>query len=586
MEFKFLAEKFQELEDTTSRLDMTDILAEIFKEAESSEVDKIVYLIQGQVAPPFKGLDIGLGEKFVQKAISTATGYSKREVRDSFREKGDLGDVASDMISEKMQTTLTKKKMDVEKVHDRFTKIAKESGEGSETRKIRILAEMLNNASPLEAKYIVRIPLDKLRLGIGDPTIMDSLSMAEKGDKSLRPELERGYNLCSDLGKIAKKFMEEGIDAVKDVKIEVFNPIRPALAERLKSAKEIIEKQGKTAVEAKYDGFRLECHKKENEVKLFSRRLDDMTQMFPEVVDAFKDLDVEELIVDAEALSYNEEVGEFRPFQETMRRRRKYDVEKMAEKYPLNLFIFDVMYADGEDYTKKPYEERRSKLEELFNDKGVLRKSEMKVTDNEEEVKELFNDYVSRGLEGIIAKDLKAPYEAGSRGFQWIKLKRSYSGELTDTLDLVIIGYYRGRGSRTQFGFGGLLGAVYDKEQDKFKSVTRIGTGFSEDQMKKMSEVLEKIKVEKKNARVDSEMEPDYWVEPKHVVTINADEITRSPKHTCGKNRGEDKDDEGYALRFPRLEGWIREDRKPEDATTVEEVIKMYRMQGKVEKEE
>ncbi len=577
MKFEFLADKFRELEETSSRLQMTDILSDLFSESGEGEISKIIYLIQGQVAPPFKEMDIGLGEKFVQRAIATATGYPLSKIEECFQKEGDLGSVAFDLVSERMQTTLTKKRMDVDEVHGGLLKIAEESGSGSETRKIRVLAKLLNNSSPEEAKYIVRIPLDKLRLGIGDPTIMDSLSVMSAGDKSLRSKLERGYNLCSDLGKVAEVFIKDGIEAVEKIEIELFHPIRPALPERVKSAEEIMDKQSSTAVEAKYDGFRLECHKKGDEVKMFSRRLDDMTRMFPEVVEAFKEIDADELIVDAEALSYDEEIEEFRPFQETMRRRRKYDIEKMSKKYPLTLFVFDLMYLDGEDYTNKKYRERRKKLEELFEDKGTLQRSEMKITSTAEEIDKLFNEYVSRGLEGIIAKDLEAPYEAGSRGFQWIKLKRSYKGELDDTIDLVIIGYYRGRGSRTQFGFGGILGAVYDEDEDKFKSVTRVGSGFTEEQMEKLGKLLKEKLIEKKHARVDSEIEPDHWVEPKHVVTVNADEITRSPKHTCGK----DEEGVGYALRFPRMEGWIREDKKPEDATTVKEIIKIYSMQGK-----
>ncbi len=579
MKFRYLAEKFRELEGTTKRLEMTDLLAEIFEKADAEEIDKIIYLIQGQVKPPFKGIDIGLGEKYIERAVAIATGYSQEEVSEKFSDTGDLGEAASDLKEKELQQSLGQRELTVKDVYEGFMKIAKASGEGSEDRKIKIMAELINNASPLEAKYITRIPLDKLRLGIGDPTIMDSLSVMKKGDKSLREDLQRGYNLCSDLGKVANTFMEKGIEEVKNIEVEVFNPIRPALAERLKSEEEIIEKHGKTAVEGKYDGFRLECHKKGDEVKLFSRRLDDMTHMFPELVQAIKELDQEELIFEGEAMSYNEEEERFRSFQKTMRRRRKYKVDEMAEKYPLKLFIFDLMYLEGEDYTKKKYLKRRKKLEEIFktDEEKTLRISDMKLTDNPEELEKLFKEKVKQGLEGIIAKDPEASYKAGSREWKWIKLKKSYEGELTDTIDILIAGYYKGKGSRTQFGFGGLLGCVYNKEKDRFETITKVGTGFTEEQMKKLSNKLGKIKVDKKPARIKSEIEPDYWIEPKYVVTINADEITKSPEHTCGKEEGE----KGYALRFPRLEGWIRKDKKPEDATTVEEIKKMYQLQEK-----
>ncbi len=582
MKFKDLADRFSSLESTTKRLEMTDILAELFEEATEKEIDKLIYLLQGQVTPPFEELDIGLGEKYVEEAISISTGYSKKEVEEKFTETGDLGETAAELVSKRTQKSLRQKELTVEDVYSSFLDIAEASGEGSEDLKIKILVEMLNNSKPKEAKYIVRIPLDKLRLGIGDPTIMDALSVMKKGDKTLREPLERGYNLCSDLGKIAKLFIKEGIDAVKDIEVQVFNPIRPALAERLKSAEEIIEKQEETAVEGKYDGFRLQCHKKGEEVKLFSRRLDDMTHMFPEVVKAIQDLDIDEAIFEGEALSYSEESEQFQSFQETMRRRRKYGIEEMSKKYPLKLFVFDVMYLEGRDYTKKPYRERRKTLEEHFTKGQTLRRSKVEYTNDPDRVKELFEEKVSKGLEGIIAKDPEAPYEAGSRGWQWIKLKRSYKGKLTDTVDIVIAGYYKGKGSRTQFGFGGLLGCVYDKEEDKFKSITRVGTGFTEEQMKKFADTLGEIEVDTKPARVDSGIEPDHWVEPRYVVEINADEITKSPEHTAGKK----KKGKGYALRFPRLEGWIREDKKPEDATSVKEIIDMYRMQEETKIEE
>lgn len=501
---------------------------------------------------------------------------------EKFSDTGDLGEAASELKEKELQQSLGHRELTVKDVYEGLMKIAKASGEGSEDLKIKIMAELINNASPLEAKYITRIPLDKLRLGIGDPTIMDALSVMKKGDKSLREDLQRGYNLCSDLGKIAKTFVEEGVKKVKNIEIEVFNPIRPALAERLKSEEGIIEKHGETAVEGKYDGFRLECHKKGDKIKLFSRRLDNMTHMFPELVQAIKNLDQEELIFEGEAMSYNEEEAKFRSFQETMRRRRKYKVDEMVDRYPLKLFAFDLMYSEGEDYTKKPYMKRRKKLEEIFNSEvqkksgNILRISEMTLTDNLEEVKEIFKEKLSKGLEGIIAKDLEASYKAGARGWRWIKLKKSYEEGIADTIDLLIGGYYKGKGSRTKFGFGGLLGCVYNKEKDRFETIAKIGTGFTEEQMKKLSEKLGEIKVNKKPARINSEMNPDYWIEPRYVVTVNADEITKSPDHTAGKKGEEEK---GYALRFPRLEGWIRKDKKPEDATTVEEIKKMYRLQ-------
>ena len=461
-------------------------------------------------------------------------------------------------------------------------KMAKTGGAGSQDIKIKGLVELLNNSNPKEVRYITRFPIGKLRLGVGDPTILDALSAYKAGDKSLREEIERAYNLCSDLGLVGRTLFSDGIEGIRKFKIKVFNPVRPALAERLPSAEEIIEKLGKCAGERKYDGLRMQLHKQGDKVEIFSRRLERMTQMFPEIVAGVKkQVKAKDAILEGEALAYNETSGEYYPFQLTMQRKRKYDVKEKAEEYPLKLFAFDVLYADGEDYTRHPYHERRKKLEKFIAAGEVIKLSEMTITDNPKKLEEFFEDSIEKGMEGIIAKDLNAQYNAGARKFAWIKLKRSYKGELADAVDLVIIGYFLGKGMRAKFKFGGLLCAVYDKKEDMFKSITKIGTGFSEEQMKQFEEMLGKIKVDHKLARVDSDIKPDFWVDLKYVVAVAADEITRSPTHTAGKT----SEDSGYALRFPRMME-LREDKSPEEATTVQEIIEMYKMQKRIQLEE
>ena len=582
MEFRVLAEAYEKLEATRGRLEMMAILSELFKKAKPDEIGMIVYLSQGVVAPPFEGIEVGLGEKFVEEAISVATGYSKNKVEEVYRKTGDLGKTAEELLSSKKQMSLFSQPLSVKKVYDNFMKMAKTSGAGSQDMKIKGLVELLNNSTPKEAAYITRFPVGKLRLGIGDPTILDALSAYKAGDKSLREELERAYNLCSDLGLVARTLFAEGIEAIRKFKIKVFNPIRPALAERLPSAEEIVEKIGKCAVERKYDGLRMQLHKQGEKVEIFSRRLERMTPMFPEIVAGVrKQVKAKDAILEGEALAYNETSGEYYPFQLTMQRKRKYGVKEKAEEYPLKLFAFDVLYADGIDYTKHPYHERRQKLEKLVGGGDVLKLSEMIVTDDPKKLEQFFEESIEKGMEGIVAKDLNAEYVAGARKFAWIKLKRSYKGELADTVDLVIIGYFLGKGARAKFKFGGLLCAVYDEKEDMFKSVTKIGSGFSEEQMKQLEEMLGKLKVDHKLARVDSDVKPDFWVDLKYVVAVAADEITRSPTHTAGR-KGEES---GYALRFPRMVE-LREDKSPEEATTVEEIIGMYKMQKRIQLEE
>ncbi len=578
MRFRELAEAYEKIEATSGRLDMMALLAEAFKKALPSEIDKIIYLSQGVVAAPFEGLEVGMGEKFVIHAIATATGYDEKTVGKLYKKSGDLGDTAQELIKEKRQQSLHREELSVSKVFDSFKKIAVISGAGTQEKKIDALVELLNSATPLEAKYIIRFPIGKLRLGAGDATVLEALSIAKQGDRTAKDDLEHAYNMCSDLGLVAKTYYEKGLEGIKKFHIMLFHPIRPALAERLPSAEEIIEKLGKCAVDQKFDGFRVQCHKKGDAVELYSRRLEKTTAMFPEIVAGVKkQVKAKEAIFEGEALAINELTGEFYPFQVTIQRKRKYGIGEKAEEFPLKLFAFDLLFEDGKDYPKIPYGERRKQLEKAISKGDTILPSGSIITDDAKELQRYFDECVEKGLEGIIAKDLNAEYVAGARKFAWIKLKRSYKGELADTIDVVIIGYYAGRGARAEFGFGGFLGAVYDADEERFKTITKVGSGFTEQQMVDMKKMLDKIKVKEKPKRVDALISPDVWVEPKYVVTLTADEITRSPTHTCGKA----KDEPGYALRFPRLTAEIRSDKKPEDATSVAEIIEMFGMQKK-----
>jgi len=299
--------------------------------------------------------------------------------------------------------------------------------------------------------------------------------------------------------------------------------------------------------------------------------------MFPDIIKEVKKLKQKKIIFEGEALTYNEDTGELYPFQVTITRKRKYEIDTISKELPLRMFVFALLYADGKDYTKESYIKRRKKIESIFKKGEILQPSAMIVTDDPREMEKFFEQEVSAGLEGVMAERLDAPYSAGARNYDWIKLKRSYKGELSDTIDVVIVGYLKGKGMRTKFGIGAVLAAVYDKEEDVFKTIAKVGSGFSEKQWVELREMLDKIAIEHRSARVDSEITPDVWVEPKYVVTVNADEITRSPLHTAGKTEKED----GFALRFPRAIDFVRFDKSPEDANTVKEIKEMFKMQFK-----
>ncbi len=586
MLFKELAEYYDKLESVSSRLTMVEILSEMFKRLDQGEIQPTVYITQGILLPPFEGLELGVADMLVEEAAAIATGHKKEQIDREYKRSGDLGLAVQTMRADSKMRSLVSKHYSITDIYEKMLKIADTSGSGSKDKKINMLADMIGAATPTEAKYIVRYPLGQLRLGVGDSTIMEALSVLGTGDRKFKSSLERAYNICSDLGVVARDLAAKGPKAIENFKVTLFKPVRPALAERLTTAEEILERMhGTAAIEQKYDGFRVQVHKDGKKVRLFSRKLENTTEMFPDLVKAVQEeVKADRIIFEGEALAYNEATKQYLPFQETIQRKRKHDVAKKAEELPLHLFAFDILYLNDRDWLSEPYEKRREKIDDIFGNGTLIRPTTKIETSSAKELEEFFQSSIENGLEGVIAKDLKAPYIAGARKFSWIKLKRSYRGELSDSLDLVIVGYFLGRGSRAEFKFGGLLSAVYNKRRDMFETISRIGTGFTEAQMSELKDKLNKIKAKSRPARVDSIIEPDFWVDPKYVVTIKADEITKSPMHTCGRSKQPDGTETGYALRFPRLVGdsAIRADKGPEEATTTAEVIEMFKLQKKV----
>lgn len=572
MKFLNLVHDFEKLEATSKRLEMFSILSDLFQQANAEEIDKIIYLAQGELLPPFHGINIGMSEKYLLRALAKAGDVDPEMIAKQYRIVGDLGGLAEKVIHGEG------KGLTVAEVYERIDAIAAMSGEGSVERKIDAVCELIGAVSPLEAKYVARFMAGKLRLGAGDATILEALALS-KGDRAYRKELDRAYNITSDLGLVAKTLYQAGEEGIRAMSVRMGYPIRPALCERLSSAEEIVEKIGRCSVEVKYDGLRCQIHKSKNDLAIFSRNQERTTPMFPEIAEACRNLFREqEIIIEGEALAFNEATGDLLPFQITSQRKRKHGIEDMAKAFPLKFFVFDLLYLDGEDYTHHGYAQRRKKLFELIKKNPVMEVSHAIETEDPVEIQKFFDASIERGLEGIVAKRLDGPYAAGSRNFNWIKLKRSYKGELSDSVDLVIVGYFAGKGHRAKFGIGTILSAVYDPGEDRFKTVTRIGTGFSEEELVQLKQLLDEEAAPERPHPVDSEITPDVWVNPKYVITVTADEITRSPNHTAGR----DADGIGYALRFPRVQGFIRTDKSPRDATTVSEIIDMFNLQKRV----
>lgn len=576
MTFKKLAEYFEKLEETSSRLTLIDILSELFSEAKPSEIPLISYLIQGRVAPFYEAVEIGMAEKSIASAIARAYGVSREEVLKDYGKVGDLGKVAEEL---NQKSKSKQQEYSVTEVFELLQKIAGYSGDGTVEKKISTLEDLLKSVSAIEAKHLARIPLGTSRLGIGDPTVLDAFAKAKLGEKTKRKLLEGAYNRVSDLGLIGKTLWEGGLEAVEKLKVTVGRPIRSQLAERLPTPEAILEKfEGSAHIQKKFDGFRVQIHKDGEKIRLFSRNLEETTLMFPDIIKGVKaQIDAKSVILDSEALAYNPESDEFLPFQETTKRRRKHGIEEAAKSLPLRAMVFDIMYLNGKSLMDLSVLERVSHLEKVIKGDEVLVPQPGEVTDKAKRIEEVFNEAISEGLEGLIVKRPDSKYEAGARNFNWVKQKRNSSGELNDTIDCVILGYVFGKGKRAEFGAGALLVGIYDKEKDEFVTVSKIGTGLTDEEWREIHRRSDKIKVNHKPARVNAVLTPSVWIKPEIVIEVLADEITRSPVHTAGKTETE----AGYALRFPRLVKFRESDKKAEDATTVKELIEMHKNQFK-----
>jgi len=584
MEFSIISEMFEMMEKTTKRIELTNILVELLKKTPKKIIPNVVYLLQGIIRPNFEGVELGIAEKLAIRAISKSAGLPIKKIEDDYRECGDLGLTASNILKIKTQTTFTAEKITVERVYETLFKIAKLEGKGSQDLKMKYISSLLNDATPLEAKFVLKILLGTLRLGIAENTVMDALAIAFTGKKENRVQIENAYNVSSDLGKVSLIVATDGIDEIKKFKISLFSPIRPMLADRVQSEKDVIKKMPEQFVaEYKLDGERVQIHKQSDKIVLFSRRLENITQYYPDIVERIgKTLNVNEGVFEAEIVPINENTGEFLPFQELMHRRRKHKLDKAVSQYPITVNFFDVLYYDKKDCLNLECSERRKILEQIVHEDNFSKLVPMLFVKNENEIEDFLENSINAGCEGLMLKAPSAPYRAGMRGSNWLKLKREYRNELGDSLDLIVIGAYFGRGRRTGL-YGTLLLATYNPEKDNFPSICKVGTGFTDESLDQLYQILSNKVTLKKNPRIVSEMEADIWFEPELVLEIVASEITLSPIHKTGLDLI--RKSSGFALRFPKFTGKIRYEKAVEDASTGEEVFALYKRQSKINHE-
>ena len=579
MLYSDLAETFDRLESTGSRLEMTSILAEFFRRADKGELRSIVYLSQGKLHPDFVPGVLGMADRLVMKAIAKASGNPDDKVEKLTIETGDMGQVAETMISRKKQMALFSEELTVARVVRGLTTIENADGKDSQDTKQKTLAGLLHDSRPLEARYLCRTVTGRMRVGAADMTILDALAEAF-ATREDRPAIERAFNVTCDIGLVAETIANGGMDAVRAIGVKVGSPVKVMLAERLPSISEVVEKMGgRCAMEYKYDGIRVQAHIGRDSVKLYSRRLEDLTSNFPDIAEALRArCGHDEAIIEGECVAIDPETGFMLPFQNVTHRRKKHGMDEAVRDVPVRIFMFDMLYADGEDWTPRPYLERRAALEEGFEIGDNVQMTTMRMVGSPEEGEEFFANAIGARCEGIMAKSV-APdsvYRAGSRGFLWIKYKKDYQQALTDSFDLVVVGAFYGMGKRAG-RYGALLMAAYDGETGRFETVCKLGTGFDDAFLDAMPALLDGSLSESKPSSVDAEMVPDVWFEPNVVLEVVAAEITLSPIHTAAKDVL--KEGAGLGIRFPRFTGRVRDDKTPEQCTSVSEIIEMFEMQ-------
>lgn len=579
--FLGLAETLDKIENTTKRLEMVELISELLRKAEE-DIKETVFLLQGKVAPDYEGIELGIAEKIAIRALSSLSGMREESIEAELIKKGDLGKIGEEILRKKSQASLFSEDLTVRKVYESLLRISKANGEGSQARKLQLLLDLLHNADPVEVRYLIRIVTGKMRIGVADMTIVDSIAVAF-GTKEMSDLVEGAYNIMPDLPELAYRAMSGGVDSLSTIRITPGIPIRSMLAERLPSIKDILDRMdGSFAIEYKYDGLRTQVHKMGDKVELFSRRLENVTSQFPDIVQEIREsVKAENAVLDGEAVPFNLTTGEMLPFQEISKRRgRKYDLKEAIERVPVVLFLFDALMINGNSLMDTPYADRRLKLTNAIRENEKIRIAKSRVVTDVETAEKFFNEALEAGCEGIVAKSIedKSIYRPGAREFLWIKYKREYQLEMGDTVDLVIVGAFGGQGRRSG-GYGALLMAVYSREDDKFKTICKLGSGFSDEQLDNLPRMLKQYEIKKKDARVESNIVADFWFTPSLMLEVKGAEITLSPSHTCCQDIV--KGGAGLAIRFPRFTGRWRNDKKVDDATNEQEILELFHSQRK-----
>jgi len=549
MYYEDLVNIYSQLEKTAKRLEKVGIISEFLKKASKEDLSRIINLLQGKVYADWEELKLGVSERLILKVINQATGISQDKIENLWKKKGDLGKVAEELIKDKHQRTLTSKKLTLDKVYENLRRLSEFEGEGTVGKKVSLVTELLTNANPEEARHIVNTVIGDLRVGVAAGIIRGSIAKAFDKDVN---EIEENYNLSADYGKVAELCKEGRLK----LSLAPGKPIKVMLAIKVKDIEEAFEAVGKPAqCEYKLDGFRLQCHFDGKEIKLFTRRMENVTKQFPDVVRCLKEsVKGKSYILDSEAAGINRE-GKYLPFQNISQRiKRKYDIEKMAKNFPVELNVFDIIYHNDKNLMNEPLIKRRELLERIIDEKkGRIILTEKLVTDDKNKVKKFYDEAIESGTEGLMIKNLESNFRPGRYVNGWVKLK-----PVLEPLDLVITGATWGEGKRSKWLSSFIVSC---RKDDKYLEIGRVGSGVKEKnegvKFSELTKELKKLIIKSSGKEVE--------IKPKIIIEVSYEEIQKSPTY-----------DSGYALRFPRVLRDRTNDKGLSDVDTIERVKKIY----------
>jgi len=580
MKYRELVEVYQKLEGTTKRLEKTAYISKLLKKTPEQDIQKIVLLLQGRIYPKWSEQETGVSSRLVLKALNIAAGIPVNEIEEQWKNTGDLGIVAEKITAVKTQSTLFTTDLTVKKVLENLKKLSETEGIGAVDRKVKLIAELLTSATPLEARYITRTILEEMRLGVGEGSVRDAICWAFFGDElelkynqqenklEINEEqrqiynhyvdaVQEAYDITNDFSKTAL-LARQGLASLKNTTLETGRPLKTMLYQKAKDMQEAFERVGSPAAfEYKYDGFRLQLHRNKDKIMLFTRRLENVTKQFPDVVEVIREnIKSDNYILDSEIIGIDPQTKKWLAFQNISQRiKRKYDIHQMAKSIPVMVNVFDAMQINNQNLLKIPFKERRQAIQKIITEvPEKLSPARQIITDSAEKAQEFYEQALKMGNEGIMAKNLNAPYKPGSRVGYGIKIK-----PVMETLDLVIIGAEWGQGKRANWLSSFTIACI--DANGNFVEIGKVGTGIKEKEQEgvtfeQLTNLLKPL--------ITSEKGKEITVKPSIVIEINYEEIQKSPTYASG-----------YALRFPRLIS-IRNDRSPEDIAALEQIEELY----------